>query len=715
MRLAKTKILGLILFIVFGAVIFSQWHQSPPSAESGGSEIAIPGRQTIESKFLPLQSAKKASVVHFNDEASKQSFLAANHLDPNQLEPVAELNGTFIVNKPSTELVSAGALLGDQQQYVSLLTPNDPLFSQWFNDKISSTAAWDISTGGSGVLVADIDTGFGLGHEDLASRWVAGGRDFVNNDNDPSAGTTNPNGQGVTHGTETAGLVGATANNAKGVASLGWSTKLLPLQVLDDNGQGTTTTVASAIHYAVDQGAKVINMSLGSASPDPFLKAELDYAQSHDVVVVAAAGNCGSPSSYYLNGCSYVGQMVYPANYPQVLAVGATDSNDARAVFSSYGANLDVMAPGAGTIKTSAWSAANPTNLYTTSINGTSFSSPIVAGLAALYRGYKPAATAAETVSAITSSADKVSGMGGQNINDSFGYGRINAAHTLAGTSSTPSSPTTPSNPPDTSPSPLPAPGGSIPHPDGTLVKNLGDSAVYIIIEGTRYHIPDIETFSSWGFSWASVKQATDADKQLPIGSSKLNYRSGSLAKSSVSPNVFALRCSYFDCTKDHIANIDVFNGLELSMGQVINSSQSRIDAMSTGQEITSPSEHLQSELILNRADGRVYLIDNGTKRWIPNTQIFAANNYSWGAVKTGSASDLGLTTGADVGFPEGTLARASNDSAVYVINQSSGGGFEKRHIVSLAVFIDLGYRSSEVNVTDNSYLPSATGADIGN
>src|SRR3990167_2084306 len=438
MRLLKTKI-KVLFFTLAGLSILAGgfWlhpAQNSQPAEPTAPQISLPGdRFLLKANNYPrLDQVVNESVVRFGSDEIKQAFLATNNLSPDDLKPVPQLSGTYTVAMAPDKLKATGALVAEQKQYVALITPNDPIYPQWYTDKIAAPAAWDIATGSSSTVVAVIDTGFALNHEDLASRWASGGKDFVNNDNDPSAGTTNPAGSGVSHGTATAGLIGAASNNATGVAAINWGARILPLQALDDNGEGTTTDVASAVRYAVDQGAKVINMSLGTASQDPILKTELDYALSRDVVVVAAAGNCGSPVSFFLSDCSVVGQMIYPANYPQVLAVGATDINDNRASFSSYGPNLDIVAPGSGSLITTAWSPSNQTSLYSDSVYGTSFSSPIVAGLAALYRGLKPSASAADTVNAITNNADKVSGMASQNFTNDYGYGRINASRVLS-------------------------------------------------------------------------------------------------------------------------------------------------------------------------------------------------------------------------------------------------------------------------------------------
>ncbi len=717
MRLLKTKTALILTISSLSLLIAGSWHtKTTQYTEPRSPQISLSGNHTPISgtDFHPLKQAKKESVVRFSGDENKQAFMRANNLTTSDLRQIVELPNTYTITRPPESLIAAGALLTDQKQYVALTSPNDPIYPQWYTDKISAPSAWDLSTGSTGLLVADIDTGFALSHEDLAGRWASGGRDFVNNDNDPSTGITNPNGAGVSHGTATAGLIGATGNNAKGIASLNWGIKILPLQVLDDDGEGTTTEVASAIHYAVDQGAKVINMSLGSGAADPILKAELDYARDHDVVVVAAAGNCGSPNSYFLNGCGVVGQMVYPANYPQVLAVGATDSNDVRASFSSYGPNLDVVAPGSGSIRTTGWMSTNQTSAYTTSINGTSFSSPIVAALAALYRAYKPSASANDTISSITATTDKLGNMAGQNFTSEYGFGRINAAHALTDTVTSPVTPQPTPAPPETNATPLPDPTIPVAHPDGTLIRSAGQPEVYLTIDGVRYHIPDIDTFNSHDYSWSSVKNANDKDKELPISNAKLAFRGGSLVRGNSTPGVYSLRCTTSSCVKDHIASIDVFLGLSLNFGEVFVISQDKADTIPLAAEINSATVHLQDSLVLDKPSGKVYLIDNGTKRWVPSLEIFAANRYSWARVKTAIDGDLSLPDGGNVTFPEGVLLRANNDPAVYAINQISPGAFEKRHISSAATFAELGYKQSDIFVVDSSYLPSATGQDIG-
>ncbi len=314
------------------------------------------------------------------------------------------------------------AQVGNNIVYHAVRIPNDPIYPQWHTDKISAPAAWDATTGSAGVTVAVIDTGFTLNHEDLAGRWAPGGKDFIHNDNDPSAGTDNPSGKGVSHGTMVAGLLGAATNNGVGIAGVNWQSPLLPLQALNDDGAGYTSALTAAIDYAVSQGVKVINMSLGTTQSDFILQAMITKAINAGVVVVAAAGNCGDPATYQANGCSSVGQMIYPASYPAVVAVGATDSSDNRASFSSYGPNLDIMAPGAGAIRTPIYPSG-----YSSSANGTSFAASIVSGIISLIRSQFPSASVSEVVDKLTQNADKVAGLGGQGRTDFYGYGRVNA------------------------------------------------------------------------------------------------------------------------------------------------------------------------------------------------------------------------------------------------------------------------------------------------
>lgn len=294
--------------------------------------------------------------------------------------------------------------------YVALNSPNDNRYNSKPFISINAPAAWDLTTGSRGVTVAVLDSGFALDHEDLTGQWsfnlgeVGEGKesdgidndgngyvddfrgwDFSAADNSPQTGAVDPGGQGVTHGTEVSGLIGATGNNAVGSTGVAWNTTLLPLQVLSDDGSGYSDDIVDAIYYAVEQGVDVINMSFGTSGDDPAVRVAVDYAISQNVVVVAAAGNCGNNLDGVCVGQS-PGYVTFPASYNKVIAVGAVDDAGRRASFSSYGQRVDIVAPGSGTLVAPTWSSINQTSAYENSLYGTSFSSPVVAGSAALLR-----------------------------------------------------------------------------------------------------------------------------------------------------------------------------------------------------------------------------------------------------------------------------------------------------------------------------------------
>lgn len=352
--------------------------------------------------------------------------------------------------------------------YYALRTPNDPGASgQWSLNAMQLPTAWDIATG-NGVVVAVIDSGFALNHEDLIGQWQSNvgevgmtqpsdrcwtgvsldkstnscdddnngyaddyrGWDFIHGNNTPQPGEVDPNGDGAEHGTMTAGLVGMTGNNNKGSATASWSTKIMPLQALDDDGSGYTSDVVAAVYYAVDNGAKVINMSLGGSANDPALQAAINYAYQRNVVVVAAAGNCGTGQE---NGCDPTkpGAMGYPALNNHVIAVGATNSSNTRASFSSYGDGIDLVAPGSGNITTTGWTASNQTTTYFSTIYGTSFSSPYVASVAALIKAVRSNSTVDDITAILDATATKLPNMNGQYFTREYGHGLVNAAKAL--------------------------------------------------------------------------------------------------------------------------------------------------------------------------------------------------------------------------------------------------------------------------------------------
>ncbi|HEU5486829.1 MAG TPA: S8 family serine peptidase [Microlunatus sp.] len=313
------------------------------------------------------------------------------------------------------------------------VTPNDPQFgSQWGLTKINAPAAWDISTGSASVVVGIIDSGCDLDHPELAPLLV-NGFDMV----DLGANPTAPAGfrfegdfagrdavpeDEVGHGTHVAGTIAAVSNNGVQVAGVGWQTRIMPIKALTRmvrisdgqvRGVGSSADVAAAVRWAADNGAHVINMSLGADAPTSVESSAVAYAIGKGVVVVAAMGNDGSANPSF------------PAAYPGVVAVGAIDSADKKASFSQTGSHISLAAPGVGILST--YLAGG-----TTTMSGTSMATPHVAGVAALIKAVKPSATGAEIADILRTTARPLRDAATDPVpNDAYGHGCLDAQAAL--------------------------------------------------------------------------------------------------------------------------------------------------------------------------------------------------------------------------------------------------------------------------------------------
>jgi thermitase len=283
----------------------------------------------------------------------------------------------------------------------ALGSPDDPWFwNQWGMVKVQAPQAWDVTTGSPGINIAILDTGVDLDHPDLANK-------IVSNINLTSS-TTVDDVHG--HGTHVAGIAAAMTNNGIGVAGLGYGSTIMNVKVMGDTGSGAYSWIASGIIWAVNNGAEVINMSLGGSSASSTLEDAINYAWSRGVVVVAAAGNYGNTAP------------LYPAYYTNCIAVAATNAIDAKPSWSNYGDWVDVAAPGNciyATLKDNSYGYKS----------GTSMASPHVAGLAALVFTTVSDANGDgklndEVRSRIEATCDDI-GLSG------IGHGRINAARAV--------------------------------------------------------------------------------------------------------------------------------------------------------------------------------------------------------------------------------------------------------------------------------------------
>lgn len=216
-------------------------------------------------------------------------------------------------------------------------------------------------TQGEGVVIAVLDTGADLDHDDLVENLLPG-KNFVN----PNLPPEDDNG----HGSHVTGIICA-SNNDLGVVGVAPKAKVIPIKVLDKKGSGNLVNVANGIRWAADQGADFITMSLGSPAPVAIVQEAIRYAASKGAVTWCAAGNAGRTR-----------QIFYPAAYPEVIGIGAIDENFRRASFSCTGPDLDFVAPGVRILSTV------PDNWYAV-LSGTSMANPFAVGLGALLLSYK--------------------------------------------------------------------------------------------------------------------------------------------------------------------------------------------------------------------------------------------------------------------------------------------------------------------------------------
>lgn len=292
-------------------------------------------------------------------------------------------------------------------------TPNDPWYAptvqtpsgQWGVVRVGLPEAWDVTTGSAEVIVAIIDSGLNPDIVDFSGRIVSPYSVLTNS----SAWPAWQDNHG--HGSAVAGVAVARGDNGVGIAGAAWDVKIMPVKIAE-TGSSDDVTLAAAIGYAVDHGADVINVSYSGSQWSRTQEEAVAYALSHDVVVVAAAGNDG------------VDSVGYPAAIPGVIAVGATSYMDARWLYSNTGTALDLVAPGYDVISYSRGSDSGVARWQ-----GTSFSAPLVAGVAALMRSVNQSLSAGDISTLLNQTADD---LGTDGWDQAFGWGLLDAEEAVA-------------------------------------------------------------------------------------------------------------------------------------------------------------------------------------------------------------------------------------------------------------------------------------------
>lgn len=387
-------VLTLTVLLAFPA---ASWAQ--PSQGDAGARVLLGFKQCPLPQDL---DELKAVLGKFSSSISQQLDLLLPNVAKIELPAGLDLSRL----KDILRSLPYTSFLEEDVKVQAYYQPNDPRYSeQWYLPSISAPAAWDVTVGSSDVTIAVIDTGVDYTHPDLASKCVAG-YNFVGHNSNPM--------DDHGHGTHVAGIAAAIGNNGTGVVGVDWSARIMPIKVLNSQGSGYDSDVASGIRYAADHGAKVINMSLGSSEYSYTLEEAVNYAFNKGVTIVAAAGNDG-------------GAVGYPAACPHVIAVGALDSSDRLASFSNRGSDLDLTAPGVNILSTVPGGYQK--------MSGTSMASPVVTGCASLVLASYPDYGPSQVESALEAGATD---LGSAGFDTTFGYGKVNPSTAVQNSQPTP-------------------------------------------------------------------------------------------------------------------------------------------------------------------------------------------------------------------------------------------------------------------------------------
>lgn len=332
--------------------------------------------------------------------------------------------------------------------------PNDSFYhNQWYFSRIEAEKAWEKTNSSPNVVIAVIDSGIDIKHEDLKENiWIndqeipgnnydddrngfvddANGWDFINNEPNPNPQFSNNwTESGISHGTIIAGIISAKGNNNQGIAGVTWQSKIMPLKVLNERGEGRLSSVVRAVDYAVNNGADIINLSFTGFTYSESLREALERAHKKGVIVVAAAGN-------EQNGGTDINtdkKPIYPACYKGrngedlVVGVAATDALDQKTSFSGYGAKcVDLTAPGISFFSTitKGGNEKEKNKKYDGYWSGTSMAAAVVSGVLALTIQTNPELSGRQALDIVLGTSDNISQLNPAYKNQ-LGYGRVNA------------------------------------------------------------------------------------------------------------------------------------------------------------------------------------------------------------------------------------------------------------------------------------------------
>lgn len=412
------RILYILLALVISAGLLTGCSRGPAADAAAGFVNPDKVRKIVElnsekdlnalvkelksAQVIPLKSGSYIVAVDKAEESKLEQKLAAVRGVKRVAAP-----GRIGIIEPITKVKVGKDLIVAGLEQLNDVPVNDPgAKSQWSLAYTKSSSVWQQISQKKTVNVAVVDTGVDYNHPDLKNRVRKDlGYDFVNNDHDPM----DDNG----HGTHVSGIIAAEANNNEGIVGITGTLEvnIIPVKVLDRNGMGQTDAIARGIEYAADQGADIINLSLGGEGEDQDIAGAVKYALNKGAFVVAAAGNDSRNCDQYT-----------PAGLADVYTIAASNLLNRKAVFSNYGDSVDIAAPGVKILSTvpggeyEAW-------------DGTSMAAAVVSGIAAMLKAQDPALDIQKLALILNQSAKDVMEAG---KDQKTGYGIIDAANAYA-------------------------------------------------------------------------------------------------------------------------------------------------------------------------------------------------------------------------------------------------------------------------------------------
>lgn len=655
-----------------------------------GNFFILPPGRAAEAGILIVKVREAAPVEQLAALAHERELLFDNTYRLKVSDKEAAMN--------YLEAVSWVEFVEEDQRLTLETTVSDPLFvlddkeasKQWYLPKMRVHEAWDI-TQGAAVPVAIVDTGINARHEDLNDGRVIKG--FLSYCQVPSliipnecllrisgevAAGVNSDDNG--HGTIVAGLIGAIANNNKGIAGINWNVRLMPIKTLDSTGSGFASDVASGIRWAADNGARIINLSIGGPGLEGIgvLEDAIVYAFNKGILVVAAVGNDAAITGGNLN-TNPVLPVCADGGKNMIVGVAAVDVADQKARFSNYGSNcVDISAPGTTTfidkqnkqgIVSTYYDPTRPgeNSLYVYAI-GTSVAAPLVSGVAGLMLSAFPDLDIKAIRDRLIASVDNIddknsSGCNGSSCVGQIGRGRLNALNAVRSV---------------------------VTFSSGTLVKSP-EGQTFLIERGLKRPISDFVFRQRFAGTVLTAATAGQLDS-FPLGSA-VPPADGTLIKEPADPTVYLVEGG-----ERRPLSLVAFISRGLRFGSVVELSAEEVAAYPRG----SNAPVVDGVLLKTASHPAVYLFETG-ERHLLSYFVFLQRNFQNLEIAIIADTELSNYPPNPRGFLypplEGTLLRGSFSPTVYLVQEKKLRG------LNLAAFQNRGLRFEDVRVVPQSEL----------